>query len=54
VIDHHVLHVHHVRQDLGVSAGDYGFLASGVVLMLAGWVLARGAPARGGPLPAGH
>jgi uncharacterized membrane protein len=39
VVDHHVLHLHHVREDLGVSAWDYGFLASGVVLMLAGWGL---------------
>jgi uncharacterized membrane protein len=57
VIDHHVLHVHHVREDLGVSAWDYGFLASGVLLMLAGWGLLRAAPgavpARGeSPLPA--
>jgi uncharacterized membrane protein len=39
VVDHHVLHLHHVREDLGVSVWDYGFLASGVVLMLAGWGL---------------
>ena len=41
VIDHHLLHVHHVREDLGVSAWDYGFLASGVLLMAAGWLLVR-------------
>ena len=41
VIDHHVLHVHHVREELGESAWDYGFLASGVVLALAGWLLIR-------------
>jgi len=41
VIDHHLLHVHHVREDLGVSAWDYRFLASGVVLMVFGWFLVR-------------
>jgi uncharacterized membrane protein len=41
VIDHHVLHVHHVREAAGVSAWDYGFLLSGVVLMGAGWLLVR-------------
>jgi uncharacterized membrane protein len=41
VIDHHLLHVHHVREDLGVSAWDYGFLASGAVLVLLGWVVMR-------------
>ena len=41
VIDHHVLHVHHVVERLGVSAWDWAFLASGVVLILAGAVLIR-------------
>lgn len=41
VIDHHLLHVHHVREDLGVSAWDYGFLAAGAVLAATGWVLVR-------------
>jgi uncharacterized membrane protein len=41
VIDHHILHVHHVREDLGVSAWDYGFLATGVLLMAAGWLVVR-------------
>jgi uncharacterized membrane protein len=41
VVDHHLLHVHHVREDLGVSAWDYGFLASGVIFMAAGWLLVR-------------
>lgn len=41
IIDHHILHLHHVRETLGVSAWDYGFLASGVVLMGLGWALIR-------------
>ena len=41
VIDHHVLHVHHVRESHGESGWDAGFLAAGVVLLAAGWRLAR-------------
>ena len=41
VIDHHVLHVHHVREAAGVSAWDYGFLSAGVVLVGVGWALIR-------------
>jgi uncharacterized membrane protein len=37
LIDHHVLHVHHVVEALGVSAYDYAFLGGSVVLMLVGW-----------------
>ena len=45
VIDHHVLHVHHVVERLGVSVWDYAFLASGVALIAVGWLLiARDAP----------
>lgn len=51
VIDHHLLHVHHVREDRGVSAWDYGFLASGVVLGLLGWLLVRAG--RGDATPRG-
>jgi uncharacterized membrane protein len=42
LIDHHILHVHHVVERLGVSMWDYAFLASGVVFMLLGWMLIRG------------
>jgi uncharacterized membrane protein len=49
VIDHHLLHVHHVREDLGVSAWDYGFLASGVALAAAGGLLLRGGRADSTP-----
>ena len=43
VIDHHVLHLHHVVERLGVSAADYVFLASGVLLVAAGHLLIRSA-----------
>ena len=42
VIDHHVLHLHHVVERLGVSAWDFGFLASGVVFIAIGAALIRG------------
>ena len=41
VIDHHILHVHHVLERAGLSAWDWAFLGSGVVLMLAGWGMIR-------------
>lgn len=40
-IDHHLLGVHHVCERLGLSVYDYLFLASGVLLMLLGWMLIR-------------
>ena len=43
LIDHHVLHVHHVVERLGPSVWDWAFLASGVVLVAAGWALIRSA-----------
>ena len=36
VIDHHILHLHHVVERLGVSVFDWSFLASGVVFIAAG------------------
>ncbi len=36
VIDHHVLHVHHVVERLGVSVWDYVFLSAGVIFLLLG------------------
>lgn len=42
LVDHHVLHLHHVVERLGVSAFDYAFLASGVLLMAGGWLAIRG------------
>lgn len=42
VVDHQVLGVHHVRDDLGGPlAWDLGFLAVGALLVLAGWLLVR-------------
>lgn len=42
VIDHHILEVHHVRDDLGgPMSWDMGFLGVSVVLALAGWMLYR-------------
>jgi uncharacterized membrane protein len=41
LIDHHLLHVHHVVERLGVSAYDYAFLASGLILIAAGWAIIR-------------
>lgn len=37
LIDHHILHLHHVAETLGVSVYDYAFLASGVIMFWAGW-----------------
>jgi uncharacterized membrane protein len=42
LIDHQLLGIHHVRDDLGAPLGwDLGFLAFGALLVVAGWVLAR-------------
>ena len=43
IIDHHVLHVHHVTEDAGHLAWDIGFLLSGIILMALGWLLIRSA-----------
>jgi len=43
LVDHHLLAIHHVRDDLGGPLGwDLAFLALGAVLLAAGWALARG------------
>jgi uncharacterized membrane protein len=42
LVNHQLLGVHHVRDDLGAPlAWDLGFLASGVLLVLVGWALHR-------------
>jgi uncharacterized membrane protein len=41
LIDHHLLHVHHVIERLGVSVWDYAFLGSGVVFIVLGWLIIR-------------
>ncbi|HEX2175040.1 MAG TPA: DUF2243 domain-containing protein [Nocardioidaceae bacterium] len=42
VVDHHVLGIHHVRDDLGGPLSwDIGFLALGVLLVAGGWLWHR-------------
>lgn len=42
LVDHQLLGVHHVRDDLGAPLSwDLGFLASGVVLVVVGWSVHR-------------
>jgi uncharacterized membrane protein len=42
LVDHQLLGIHHVRDDLGAPLGwDLGFLLFGALLVLAGWALAR-------------
>ncbi len=41
VIDHHVLHLHHVVEVHGVSVYDWLFLAAGAVLLVGGWAMMR-------------
>jgi uncharacterized membrane protein len=41
LIDHHILHLHHVIEALGVSVWDWLFLASGVLLIVVGHMMAR-------------
>lgn len=36
IIDHHILHLHHVVERFGLSVYDYLFLASGVILIAIG------------------
>jgi uncharacterized membrane protein len=52
LIDHHVLHIHHVVERLGVSVYDWLFLGvGGVGLIVIGWVII-GAGGRDGELRA--
>lgn len=51
LIDHQLLGVHHVRDDLGAPLSwDIGFLVVSAALVVAGWMLHR-LPARGTPTP---
>jgi uncharacterized membrane protein len=57
LIDHQLLGIHHVRDDLGAPLSwDLGFLVLGVLLIVGGWALhRRGAAAlaaRGASRPA--
>jgi uncharacterized membrane protein len=51
LVDHQLLGIHHVRDDLGAPLGwDLAFLAFGVVLLLVGMAMARSATRRPVPL----
>jgi uncharacterized membrane protein len=41
LIDHHILHLHHVIESLSVSMWDWLFLASGAILILIGHGMGR-------------
>jgi len=43
IINHHILQIHHVVETHGLSAFDYAFAASGVILIIAGWMAMRSA-----------
>jgi uncharacterized membrane protein len=48
LVNHHLLQIHHVRDDLGGPlAWDLGFLGLSVVLVVAGWLLYRRSPGSG-------
>ena len=50
LVDHQILGLHHVRDDLGGPIGwDLGFLAFGAALIAVGWLLARDAGRKGRP-----
>jgi uncharacterized membrane protein len=50
LVDHQILGVHHVRDDIGAPLGwDLAFLASGVILIVIGFKLARGRRDHGSP-----
>jgi len=46
-IDHHILHLHHVVEALGVSVYDYAFLASGILFIMGGLLTIRSDQKRG-------
>jgi uncharacterized membrane protein len=48
-VNHHLLGLHHVVETAGLSGFDHAFLASGVILLLAGWRLVRGKPQAAAP-----
>ena len=53
IIDHHVLHLHHVVERLGVSVWDWTFLGVGGVGFIAlGWIIIASAGSRTDLLPA--
>jgi uncharacterized membrane protein len=48
IIDHHILHIHHVMESEGVSIWDYAFLGSGVLFIAIGWAMIAAARNDGG------
>jgi len=44
VVDHHILGIHHVISGEYQTVADVSFLAVGVMLVIVGWLLQRGAP----------
>jgi uncharacterized membrane protein len=51
VVDHEILGIHHVRGGPDQLWWDLGFLALGAVLVVAGWLLQRGAALLAQPRP---
>jgi uncharacterized membrane protein len=50
IVDHQLLGIHHVRDDLGGPLSwDLSFLAFGALLLLIGWLLARSDSSRQQP-----
>jgi len=48
IVDHHVLGIHHVREDVpNVLLWDLGFLAFGALLVAVGWAMIRSARQEG-------
>lgn len=47
IIDHHILNIHHVLESHGQSAFDYAFLASGIIMIVGGWMGIRSARTHG-------
>jgi uncharacterized membrane protein len=45
LVDHHLLHLHHVVEQRGTSVFDVVFLLSGVVFIVSGWLAIRSARA---------
>ncbi len=52
LIDHQILGIHHVLPGPHQFAADMAFLASGLLLALAGWLLVKADPAGPSPVPA--
>lgn len=50
VVDHHILGIHHVREDVEhVLLWDLGFLTLGALLVVGGWLVIRSAGSAGAP-----